>query len=105
VSQETTENSPADTIIAALRLARERAVSDTVEGKEARRAELERAIKSMLVAKDTGQGGPDAQELRGLLGDPDDRNLRQALESWGTEIPRERRGKHEPATPAQDGLS
>lgn len=85
MSQETTENSPADTIISALRLARERVVADTAEGKERNRAGLDRAIRSMLVHKDTGQGGPSAQELRELLGDPDDREIRHALESWAAQ--------------------
>lgn len=85
VSQETTEKSPADIIIAALRLARERVVADTIEGKQAERAGLDGAIRSMLVYKDTGQGGPAAQELRELLGDPDDAEIRHALDAWAAQ--------------------
>lgn len=82
MSQETTENRPADIIIEALRLARERVVADDLDTKTERRGALDSAIRSMLVAKDTGQGGPTAAELRALLGDPDDRELRHALDAW-----------------------
>ncbi len=84
MNQDTTGKSTADIIIEALHLARERVVGDDLDGKAARRQELDQAIKSMLVAKDTGQGGPTATELRGLLGDPDERELRHALDAWGS---------------------
>jgi hypothetical protein len=72
----------AEIIIGALQVARERVVGDTIAVKEERRQALKDAISRMYLHVDTGQGGPVAGELRELLGDPDDRVVRRALEEW-----------------------
>jgi hypothetical protein len=82
MTQENTETSPADVLIGALRLQRERVVADTTGAKQATRGALDAAITKMIVWKDTGQGGPDPEALKGLLGDPDEAGLRHALEAY-----------------------
>jgi hypothetical protein len=86
VTQETAEKSPADIIIDALRLTRERVVADTLTAKQQSRGALDDAIRHMLVYKDTGQRGPDPSELVELLGDPGDSEIRHALEEYAAAI-------------------
>lgn len=72
-----------DVIVAALRLARERATGDMAE-KEIRRERLaDLALRAVLYAGDPGDPGrPTADDLRDVLGDPDDKGLRDALKAW-----------------------
>lgn len=77
-----TQGSPAEIIIEALILTRERVTADTIEARQARKDKLKDAISRMQLHQDTGAGGPSASELRDLLDDPDDSVLRHALEAW-----------------------
>jgi hypothetical protein len=77
--------SPADVIIGALRLARERVTGDDPDEKEQRREQL----ADLMVRVQMHDGGngtgerPTTQELTKALGDPDDGKIRSALHSWG----------------------
>lgn len=68
-------------IIDALRLARERVTGDSLHAKIKRRHLIDSGISRM--AHDPGtDGAMTAGELRDLLGDLDDKNLRHALGEW-----------------------
>lgn len=71
-----------DILIAALKLARERTVSWLTEEKLAKRHAIKEAISGIQARQATGEGGPSAEEIRELLGDPDDKSIRRALEAW-----------------------
>lgn len=72
----------ARTIIGALKLARERVTGDSISAKQDQRDDLKQAIGEMMMWQDTGEGGLTSGELRVLLGDPEDKKIRQALEDW-----------------------
>lgn len=69
-------------IMVALKLARERVIGDLISIKQQQRDELKMAIGAMYLYLETGQDKPSAEDLRGLLGDPDDKATREALEHW-----------------------
>lgn len=69
-------------LIEALKLARERVTSDSIGIKQRRRDELKAAIGAMYFYSETGQEKPSAHGLRELLGDPDDKAIRDALAHW-----------------------
>lgn len=73
--------SPEETVLAALRLARERVTGDDLVIKRSRRQAISEAIAGIEGAA-SAPGRPDAAELRILLeGQPDDR-LRTVLDTW-----------------------
>lgn len=79
-----TEAEAAEVLVNALQLARERVTAGTIAEKQARRDRLRNAIHRVHLAQDgDGSQRPDAGELCKLLGDPDDREIRRALEIWG----------------------
>jgi hypothetical protein len=69
-------------IIGALQVARERVTADTIAEKQRRRDDLKSAIDAMYYYLETGQDKPSAADLRELLGDPDDKTIREALQHW-----------------------
>ena len=69
-------------IIGALQVARERVTADTIAEKQARRDDLKAAISAMYYYLETGQDKLSAADLRELLGDPDDKKVREALQHW-----------------------
>ena len=77
-----TRDEAADILIEALGLARERVTADTVDGKREKRDRLRNAVSGLWTGRDAGQGGPSGADLRELLGDPDDKRLRQAISAW-----------------------
>jgi hypothetical protein len=79
------ESTPADVIVAALKLARERVTGDDPEAKELRRDDLGDLATRVILYHDRpeAEGRPSAGELTEALGDPDDGNLRRALAAWG----------------------
>jgi hypothetical protein len=77
------EQTPADVIVAALRLAKERVTGEPQE-KERRREELADMInKVQMHDVITLVPRPTADELKEILGDPDDGKLRKAIAAWG----------------------
>jgi hypothetical protein len=74
----TTELNPVDVILSALRIKRERVTGDDIAVKKRQRDELRDAINAI----ETPGSAPDAERLRELLGDPDDRAVRDALAAW-----------------------
>ncbi len=66
-------------IIGALQLARERVTGDDHEVKLRRREDLLGALEQVRGWQDGGGGKPDVARIRELLGDPDDRPIRDAL--------------------------
>lgn len=74
---------PGNVIVAALRLARERATGD-LEAKERRREALADMIIRVRMHDAMNQvPRPTAEELKEILGDPDDGDLRKAIAAWG----------------------
>ena len=74
---------PGITIVAALRLARERVTGDLAD-KERRREALSDMIIKVQMHDSIGMvPRPTAAELSRILGDPDDGELRRALGAWG----------------------
>jgi hypothetical protein len=71
-------------LIDALILARERVTADTIAEKQAKRDRFKSTVSRMHLA-DEGDDSqrPTAKELRELLGDPGDAEIRRALEAWG----------------------
>jgi ethanolamine utilization microcompartment shell protein EutL len=79
-----TVRSPGEVIVSALKLARERVTSDDPEAKERRREALaDMVIRVQMHGALNQVPRPTAGELREILGDPDDGDLRRALEAWG----------------------
>jgi hypothetical protein len=79
---------PADVIVAALRLARERVTGDDPDAKEREREKLADLIARVQMhrEKPEAEGRPSAEELAGALGDPEDERLRRAINvGWGGE--------------------
>lgn len=66
-----------DIIDGALKLARER-VTGELDAKTARRERL----SSLIVRVSSPEARPSAAELTEALGDPDDREVREALREW-----------------------
>jgi hypothetical protein len=69
-------------IIGALQVARERVTGESVSDKQARRDTLKAAIDAMYYYLETGQDQLSSADLRELLGDPDDKAVREALQHW-----------------------
>jgi hypothetical protein len=79
-----TGKSPGEVIVAALFLAGERMTGDDLEVKMRRRQALaDTALRVQAHDSVTQVHRPTAEELTGLLGDPDDGELRRALAAWG----------------------
>lgn len=75
--------SPAEVIVSALKLARERVTGDDPEAKERRREELaDMVIRVQMHGALNQVPRPTAEELTALLGDPGDGDLRRALAAW-----------------------
>jgi hypothetical protein len=79
---ETVHESDCKILIGALEVARERVTADTIAAKQAKRDELKAAIGAMYHYLDTGQDPLSSADLRDLLGDPDDKVIREALQHW-----------------------
>jgi hypothetical protein len=71
-----------DRIVQALQLARERVVDPDLGEKDAKRAKLDELIVRMSVQPGAGYERPTAAELRDALGDPDETDIRHALDEW-----------------------
>lgn len=75
--------SPAEVIVSALRLARERVTGEDPEAKERRREALaDMVIRVQMHSALNQVPRPTKAELTEILGDPDDGDLRRALEAW-----------------------
>jgi hypothetical protein len=73
----------ATTIIDALQLARERVTGDDLAVKQEKRDRLKTTISRVYAFLDGDFAAqPSASELRELLGDPDDKELRASLDRW-----------------------
>lgn len=71
------------TVLMALLVARERVTGDDLQEKQKRRDRLKLAISGVYAVIDGDQSGrPSAAELREMLGDPDDKDIRLALDRW-----------------------
>lgn len=79
------DRAPAGVIVSALWLAAERVTGDDLAQKERTRHALRDAATRIHQRLDGIAEGPSATELRGLLGDPDDEDLRKALAWWEEE--------------------
>ena len=79
---ETKHEADGGIIIGALQVTRERVTGTSIADKQSRRDALKAAIDAMYYYLETGQEQPSSGELRGLLGDPDDREIREALQHW-----------------------
>lgn len=72
-----------DRIGQALLLKRERVTGDTIADKDAQRSTLDALILRLSTPSDApGMGRPTADELRDALGDPDEADIRHALDQW-----------------------
>lgn len=70
-------------LLDALMLARERVTASTLAEKQAKRDAIKAAVSGMHQWEDgEGSAKPPAAQLRELLGDPDDHEIRRALEAW-----------------------
>ena len=75
-------------LIDALMLARERVTADTLAEKQSKRDAIKAAVNGLHQWEDGDPGAkPTAAQLRELLGDPDDREIRRALEAWDDPAP------------------
>ena len=75
----------AELIMDALALKAERTVGPDVQEKARERGhllDLRNLVESTARGDDPGSLRPTAAELRDALGDPDDKELREALASW-----------------------
>jgi hypothetical protein len=73
-----------DRITAALQLARQRVTAPDLGEKDAKRAKLDELIVRMNIGPGSGPDyeRPTADELRDALGDPDEADIRHALDEW-----------------------
>ena len=77
-----TARQAADVLIRELRLAAERVTGEDPQAKRDRRKALRNAAAGIDLKAGFLDHGVTAAEARELLGDPDDREVRQALEAW-----------------------
>lgn len=73
-----------DRITAALQAARQRVTAPDLGEKDAKRGQLDALIVRMNIGAGAGPGyeRPTSDELRTALGDPDDGEIRRALDEW-----------------------